>query len=225
MKKKLILFLVLVLFVTGCSVQKLDVNNYDSVIYSYFNNKRNVKRDAFSGYSLHIPRGLKIDSKDSNNLILRDKYNNLYYVYIDVVSYYNKVNKKYKKYSGSYYYKDINNEKNNGFIEIIKDNKKYFVHGVYNYVKIEVYSSENSLSDTIINMCEVMSSIKYNDDIIKLSFDNNDLNYKEEEFNIFTSNRKKKGSYLEYVQNYDNAISSVENSGEDEDMIDVDMDE
>ena len=88
-KKKIILVLLIPLLITGCSIRKVNVNNYDSVIDSYFNNKRNVKRDAFSGYSLHIPRGLKIDSKDSNNLILRDKYNNLYYVYIDLYNFYN----------------------------------------------------------------------------------------------------------------------------------------
>lgn len=225
MKKKIILLAFLILFATGCSIKKVDVNNYDTLIDNYFNEKRNVPHESFSGYSLYIPKGLKTVSKDDNNLVFMDKYNNRYYVFVDTVSYYNKSKINAKKYKDDYYFKKIKGKNSNGYIEVLDKSKKYFVRSNYNYVKIEVYSSKKSLSDTIINVCEIMSSIKYNDKILKLSFDNNSLNYKEEDFNIFTSKHKNNTNYLEYVYDNDDNISSVESNGKDEDMIDVDIDE
>lgn len=220
-KKKIILVLLIPLLITGCSIRKVNVNNYDSLIDSYFNGERKVKRSNFQGYSLYIPKGLKLDYKDDNNIVFRDKNNNVYYVYVDTVSHINKTHLSYKKYKNNYYYKNIKGKNHNGYIEIIKDNEKYFLHGAYNYVKIEVYSRRNAIPDTIINMCEVMSSVKYNDNILKLD-SSNTASGKEEEFNIFTSKKKNSGSYLEYVRENENVISSVEKSSSDEDMIDID---
>ncbi len=227
MRKGLILvILVLSLMLTGCSIKKVDANNYDKIINSYFNSNRKIKMESFSGYSLYIPRGLRITDKYDNNLVLRDKNNNLYYVYVSTVGYYNKIKSNYKPYKDNIYFKKINNKNKSGYIEVIKDNDKYFVHGTYNYVKIEVYSSKEGLSDTIINLCEVMSSIKYNKNILKINLGNEELSYKEESYNIFSNINKDNNSYLDYIRKYDSgALSSVKSSDGDEDVINTSIDE
>lgn len=227
MRKKLLLVIVIIsLFITGCSIQKLAVDDYDYLINHVLLRESNLKNTVFEGYSYYIPYGLKFLNKEEYNALLSDSYNNHYYIYTDVVSYYHQIKYSYKQDSNAYYSKKIQNNKNtkNGYLEINQINDKYFVEAMYNYVKIEVYTDKDHLSDVIVHICEILSSVQYNDKVLETTIGDKVLNYKEESFNIFTT-KKSTTNYLDYVERYDGGSQSKEDDFLDEDMIDIDTDE
>ena len=220
MKKVIILLSLTCLLVTGCSVRKLDTNNIDKMVKELLVSNKKLKQQEFNGYSYYCPRGLKFLEKADYNAILSDQYNNVYYLYTDVVSYYHKIPNTYKEDRQSYYSKKISGKKN-GYLEINEVNGKYFIEAVYNYSKIEVFCKKNNLSDVIINIFSLLSSVEYNDNILETIIGDNILNYEEESFNIFTTT-KSDSNYLDYVEKYDN-IKSNDNKIKDEDSLDIDL--
>jgi len=66
---------------------------------------------------------------------------------------------------------------------------------------------KNDLNETVANSLIILSSIKYNNGILKSKSDVNVFNYNEKNVNIFA---KKKGgtentsNFLKYVEEYDN---------------------
>lgn len=222
MKKIVVLLSLICLLATGCSAKKLNVDNIDNIIDMVLKDRSDRKNVIFDGYSYYRPRGLKFLEKEDYNAILSDSYNNKYYLYIDVVSYYNKVDNTYKEDSDAYYSKKIDG-KLNGYLEINKVNGKYFIEAVYNYSKVEVFSEKDNLNNTLINVCTLLSSINYNDKVLETIIGDNVLNYEEESFNIFTT-KKSDSNYLDYVEKYDSIYDSDSNI-KDEDHIDLDFDD
>ncbi|MBO5138996.1 MAG: hypothetical protein J6B89_05120 [Bacilli bacterium] len=222
MKKIIILLSLTCLLTTGCSIKKLDVSNIDNIIDTVLMDKSKHKNVVFDGYSYYRPRGLKFLEKEDYNAILSDSHNNTYYLYIDVVSYYHKVDNTYEEDSNAYYSRKINDKKG-GYLEINKIDDRYFIEAVYNYSKVEVFSDRNSLDNTLVNVCTLLSSIKYNDSVLETIVGDNVLNYEEESFNIFTT-KKSDSNYLDYVEKYDNIYDS-DSKVKDEDHIDLDSDD
>ncbi len=225
MRLKFLFLFIFLFFITGCTVEKLDVNNYDVLIDKILLRDNKVKNSVGLGYSYYIPKGLSVVDKDENNILFRDKYNNIYYFYADIISYYHKASNTYKESNSAYYSRKIenNNRKLNGYVEINQENDKYFVEAVYNYVKIEVYTSKNSLNDVLVNICEILSSIQYNNKVLSTTIGENILDYKEESFNIFTT-KKSTTDYLDYIERYDSGSSKRKSDSEsyfDEEVIDV----
>ena len=205
MKKKFIVFTILVLlFTTGCSISVADVNDKEYIINNILLEKNNLSNTGYKGYELYVPNTLKIMNKSEYNTVLKDEYNNYYYIYVDAVSYLNKSTNTYKEDNNSYYSKKIksSDEKKDGYIEINEINKKYFVEAVYNYGKIEVYTDKDYLDIVLTNISQVLSSLKYKDKVLEALVGDNVLNYKEESFNIFTT-KKNTTNYLDYIKQYD----------------------
>lgn len=205
MKKKFIVFTILVLlFTTGCSISVADVNDKEYIINNILLEKNNLSNTGYKGYELYVPNTLKIMNKSEYNTVLKDEYNNDYYIYVDAVSYLNKSTNTYKEDNNSYYSKKIksSDEKKDGYIEINEINKKYFVEAVYNYGKIEVYTDKDYLDIVLTNISQVLSSLKYKDKVLEALVGDNVLNYKEESFNIFTT-KKNTTNYLDYIKQYD----------------------
>lgn len=224
MRKKLLVLFIVTFFVCGCSIQKLDVNNYDHIIEKVLLQNYKLKNNVFNGYSYYIPHGINFINREEENSLLIDKSNNYYYVYVDVVSYYNKIENHYKEDKKSFYSKKVDSKdgKKSGYLEINKIKNKYFVEAMYNYVKIEVYTSKEHLSDVVISVCEILSSVRYNNKVLATTIGDKVLNYKEESFNIFTT-KKSNTNYLDYIERYDSgAVTDKEKEKTvDEDMIDI----
>ena len=87
MKKLIVLLSILVLLVSGCSINQLD-NNITTNIDTILSEKVNVYNVNFEGYKYYVPKGLKFVTKNDYNALFRDKYNNKYYLYVDIISYY-----------------------------------------------------------------------------------------------------------------------------------------
>ena len=60
---------------------------------------------------------------------------------------------------------------------------------MYNYAKIEVIIDEDRINDVVSYAMIVLSSIKYNDEIINNLMGENVLDYKEIDFDIFKTNK------------------------------------
>ena len=206
-------------------VKKANYDSIDDIINNVLLEKPTSSNTSFNGYSYYIPNTLKIENKEEYNTILSDEYNNKYYIYVDSVGYYNKVVNTYKEDSNSYYSKKITSKssKKDGYLEINEVKGKYFVEAVYNYGKIEVYTSKSHLNNTLINLSQVLSSLKYNDKVLATIIGDNVLNYKEETFNIFTT-KKSTTNYLDYIEQYDKS-NDKNNNLEDNDQIDINNDD
>ena len=216
MKKLLLILFVLLIFVTGCT--KIDMDNKDTIVESIKKNNT-LKNVNFEGYSYYIPRGLKLLEKTEYNAYLMDKENNKYYIYVDVVSRYHKIKKVYKVDINAYYSRRLTNGKKFGYVEINRYDDNYFVEAMYNYMKVEVYTKEKDLYDTLKNISLVLSSVKYNDQVLNTIVGENILSYKEENYNIFKT-KKKATDFLDYVREYD-----YEEDESDEDNIKVEVEE
>ena len=193
MKKFVVLTLVLLLF-TGCT--NINDENYNSIISSVVTSKYNIYNENRSGYKYYMPTSMSsVDTKDYNEKISTGKYN--YYLFVDVVSYYNRIIIDYKKDDNAYYSEPINYEDKYGYIEINRqENKKYLVEIMYNYAKIEVMVEECDIKEAITNSIIILSSINYNNEILASIVGDNALEFNEETFDIFQA-KKKESNYLD----------------------------
>jgi hypothetical protein len=81
---------------------------------------------------------------------------------------------------------------------------------MYNYAKIEVIVDKDDINKAVTNSLIVLSTIKYNKDIIKNMMDEDILSFNEETFSIFNTNGKD-SNFLEYVQEYGNYEGTDDN--------------
>lgn len=218
MKKLIVLLSILVLLVSGCSINQLG-NNITTNIDTILSKKVNVYNVNFEGYKYYVPKGLKFVTKNDYNALFRDKYNNRYYLYVDAISYYHKSKNKYVINKDAYYSEKLDYNNKTGYVEINEVDGKYFVEFVFNYSKIEVYTDKKYLSSVINNICYVLRSVKFNDKVLESLIGENVLSYKEETFNIFKS-KSSSNDFLDYVKEYD---SDNKKSKLDEDTVDIDV--
>lgn len=213
MKKLIVLLSILTLSLTGCA--SLNTNSIDKVIETVMKKNSKLKNVNFEGYSYYIPRGLKFLNKNEYNAYLSDQYNNHYYLYVDVISRYHKVEQKYKVDKKAYYSKEIKTKDKFGYLEINEVKDYYFIEAMLNYTKIEAYVSKDNLTDALTDISSILSSVKYNDKVLDTIVGENILNYKEENYNIFET-KKNTSDFLDYVKEYD-----PEESTTDEDNLEI----
>ena len=124
-----------------------------------------------------------------------------YFLYVDAVSYYNKVIEKYEKNDISYYSDAISYEDKYGYLEINElKNGHYFIEIMYNYAKIEVIVKKEDIKVAIANCLSVLTSIKFNDNVLKTLLDEEVSQFKEYEFNIFETGKVKDSEYLQAIE-------------------------
>ena len=75
---------------------------------------------------------------------------------------------------------------------------------MYDYAKIEVMVDKDDLNEVVANSIVILSSLHYNDNILKNLERDNILRYNDENIDIFNSKSgKEKSDFLEYVEEYD----------------------
>lgn len=208
MKKKLFL-LICVIFLVGCTpIQNMSI---EDVINNGVETKYSLSNEYRSGYKYYLPKGLKVTHKnDYNETIKGDKYQ--YYLYVDVISYYNHVISTYKTKDYVYYSNPINYQDKYGYLEIKSVNEsKYLIEIMYNYAKIEVIVDEEDINTSIASAISVLNSVKYNDTILTKLIGDETSSFNEYEFNIFETT--KDSTYLEYVNN-DNTTEEDEHDSD-----------
>ena len=204
MKKKIILLIISILTLTGCT--NLTNMSIDEVVDVMLKNDTNLSNNVFDGYKYYIPKGLRLLEKDEYNASLKDEYNNTYYFYIDVVSFYNKEEAEYKVNNKAYFSKELDYNNKKGYLEItkIEDTDRYFIEYMYNYGKIEAFVKENEIKSAIINMSSVLKSLEFNITVLESLIGNNVLDYKEDTYDVMKpkGSTATKDTYLEYEEKY-----------------------
>ncbi len=199
MKKLLILLSISVLFITGCSVTRLDSNDLLKNVDNLLSVKVSMYNEFYEGYKYYLPKTLKFIDKDEYNAILQDRNNNRYYLYIDAISYYHKIKNDYEEKDGSYISKRLDYRKKTGYLQIDEVDSKYFVQYVFHYGKMEAYVSHDELVDVITNMSCVLRSVKFNNEVLASLIGENVLDYKEEDYSLFKADSSKE-NFLDVVE-------------------------
>ena len=185
MKKVIVLLSIVLLLMTGCSIKKHDDKDFESNMNVLLSEKVSNSNVNFEGYKYYVPEGLKFVNKEEYNAIFKDRFNNKYYLYVDVISYYHKIENTYKINQDAYYSKVIDYNDKTGYLEIIESGSKYYVEFMFNYAKIEVLVDKDQLVNAMNNMCYILRSIKFNDKVLESLVGDNVLSYTEENFTLF----------------------------------------
>ena len=209
--KKLLLILTAIVFITGCT--DVRTKSYDDVINSSLSGNYKYINIYREGYSYYLPKGLKVYlNMETSDVITDNKYN--YYLYVDRISYHNKVKNEYKIVKNAVYSSAFDDEGKSGYLEITGlQNDKYLIEIMYNYAKIEVIVDKDDINTSLGYSIIVLSSIKYNDKIIANLINKGEAEFKEEEYNIFST-----------VNNDSNVLKFKETYTEEEDEIIPDTD-
>ena len=183
--KKIIV--ILLLFVTGCSVVRIDTNNIDNIVKVVLSKNNTLYNQIGQGYKYYIPRGVSyIESNELNDTLY---FNGIYYyLYIDVISYYFNKDINYEENDSSFYSKKINNKHGKGYLEINEKNDMYYVEFFYNYAKIEAIVNYENLNDTVLNASYILSTIKYNTNTIELMLNDDYFTNRAGKYNEYSSN-------------------------------------
>ncbi len=209
--KKIFLMAFLVLFITGCT--SINNSSTENLINEIQKSKTNLDNTYRQGYKYYLPTHLQVKEVHGlNEIITHHGYK--YYIYVDLVSYFDNIKKEYKENPNSYYSKNISYDGIEGYVEINSKKDKYLIEIMYNYAKIEVIVDSDYINEAIVNSMIILSTIKYNDDIIENMMGENILNSKEEQLNIFEV-RGRESKFLEYLEEYD----SYEDELPDPDLI------
>ena len=181
--KKVFLLCIFIIFLTGCTSIKNSV--LDVLVNEVVASNVNILNVNKSGYRYYLPKGFSLVSSDNyNEVITNHKYN--IYLYVDIVSYNNRTNFNYNINKKAYYSRNLGNKDKKGYIEINNYEKdKYLIEIMYNYAKIEVMVFQEDIKEIVTYVMSIISSITYNDNVIKNTLSSSRLDEFEESFNIF----------------------------------------
>ena len=195
-----IIILVLCLFVlTGCS-SNVDINNIDSILETFLNKSTSLVNNYSNGYKYYLPNGVRIiNSSDYNEKLYYNGY--YYYLFVDVASYYYKTDINYNIDSNLYYSNTLEYNGIKGYAEIEELDDLYRVKVYYNYSSIETYVDYDNLGQSMINICYILNSIKFNDPVTEIVVGNKEMDLSEEVFDFYTP--RKEGNFIDHINKYD----------------------
>lgn len=197
--KKIILIFLLFLVLTGCSVVRIDTSSIDNILSVILTKENKLYNQVGQGYKYYLPSGVTyIGSDDLNDILYCNGV--YYYLYIDTISYYYKTKTDYKENASSYYSKLISIQdgfKSSGYLEINKKNELYYIKFVYNHAKIETVVNKNELNSTVLNASYILSTVKYNDNIVKLMLEDDYFTNKTGKYNNYNSKEQSEKFALE----------------------------
>lgn len=211
MKRRIVLLSIMLLLVSGCSIQTLSTTSFEDNIDMILSEDTTLANVNFDGYEYYVPNGMRFVNKEDYNALLQDRYSNRYYLYVDAIGYYHKTKNTYKVDKDAYYSAKLNYNKKTGYIEINEEDDYYFAEMVFNYSKMEAYIPKEYLVPVINNMCYILQSVNFHDNVLESLIGENVLNYKEENFNIFESKTDSNDSVLEFSDYVDADINNSNN--------------
>ena len=214
--KKIIISLLVLLLTTGCipiassSIEEI-TNTILSSKYALFNR-------VSGAYKYYLPREMKATITDEFNEILSSKYHD-YYLYVDLVSYYNDVTVTYETDNTLYYSSLLYGEDETGLLNIEEVGvDEYIITMYYNYGRIEVKVNKSDINEAVTNLLVILSSIQYNDDIIENMMGDDILSSAEEQIDIFEED-KAESEYLDTLEEEEDIYTGNEEEDYDPDVI------
>lgn len=206
----------IILLLSGCSIVYINRESIDDIINKVLAVDSNLKTKSLEGYSYYLPQGVNIKRTNNLNSVLYYNHNKMY-LYVDLISYYNKVENKYNENITSYYSKKIDTNNKSGYLEINEKDDDYYIEFMYNYSKIEAYTKKADLNKTLTTMAYILRSIKFQDNILDSLVGSAKLNFNEEQFNIYKSNGSNSDNFLDIIEQYDDGRMN----SKDEDILEI----
>lgn len=199
MYKKIIIVLCLFLF-TGCTrTYYMNSLSYEEILNNATIEENNLHNTNNKGFKYYLPTGFSVTNDNEFNQTLTS-HNNIYYLNIDIVSYYYKKGSEEIKEIDDYYFYKFNKNNKDGYLRIRKNNDKFFVELCYNYAIIEVEVEENEIKYAVSRGITILNSIKYNDTVIEKKLNDKDLESKETAYKIPEPKEKNETkNVLEYI--------------------------
>lgn len=185
--KKVSIIIGIIFLLTGCT--NIKNMSYEDTL-KHFAYEKGTPKINRTGYKYFLPKGMQVKDSTLYNEIIEDARFS-YYLYVDAISYYNKIEKAHKFNDKALYKENISYDEKSGYLEInLVKNDKYLVEIVYNYAKIEVIVDKDNINQAIISAINILKSIEYNDSIIANLLGEDILNFSEEELNLFDYKNK-----------------------------------
>lgn len=202
--KKILVILICLFVLSGCKIESISNNDINKNIDLILNKKVKYTNKDAVGYQYYLPGYMRI--KDSNDFNQEIYYNGrTFYLYADIVSYYHNKEVDYKVDKNAYYSKKISYNDKVGYLEINEYKDNYYIEMMYNYAKVEGYVKKEELIDSVSSITYILSSVKYNDNIIETLLGDKKYDLSNNEtYNIFKTKKSKEGNFLDYVNEYDN---------------------
>jgi hypothetical protein len=198
--KKLMTILFALLLLTGCTVVRIDTKSIDNIVNVVLSKDNTLYNRIGKGYKYYVPRGVSyIDTSSLNDKL----YSNgvYYYLYIDAVSYFYKTEIDYEENTDSYYSKKIEGDKE-GYLEINKIDDQCSIEFFYNYAKIEAKVKKEDLETVILNSSYILSTVKFNDNVIELMLNEEYFTNKEEQYDEFKQGESSSSDiFVQYIEN------------------------
>lgn len=195
--KKIVILLLVALTLTGCTVVRINTDDIDNTINVILSKNNELYNRIGKGYKYYVPRSVNyIDTVEFNDKLYSD--GNYYYLYVDAISYYHNKDIDYEKKEDIYYSREfvINDKK--GYLEIQEKDDKYLINFFYNYARIQTLVEYEDINKVILNSSYILSTVKFNHEVIKLMLDDEFFTSKEETYDIFES-EVETDNFLEYV--------------------------
>lgn len=190
--KKVIIMLFMCIVLTGCTVVRIDTKSIDNILGVVMQKDNTLYNQVGKGYKYYVPRGVTyIDTTDFNEKLYSN--GNYYYLYIDAVSYYYKIENKHKLDTSVYYNKEISLNNKEGYIEIDKKDKKYVITLYFNYTLFKAIVAKTDIEQTVLDASYMLSTMKFNDKVIKLMLNDDYYKNLEEEYTKFKSQKETEG--------------------------------
>lgn len=191
--------MLVMLLLTGCTIVRIDTTNIDNITSIILSKEGKLYNRVGRGYKYYVPRGVTyIDTSGSNDKLYSSGVH--YYLYLDEVGYYYKKTDSFKENRSKYYSKKIKNKDKEGYLEITKHGQLYWIEFVYNYAKIETVVKKEDITSAVLNSSYILSTIKYNKNIVKLSLEENFLKNKEDTYENYIQKNNDEDSFLKYEE-------------------------
>ncbi|MCI8446043.1 MAG: hypothetical protein HFH31_00960, partial [Bacilli bacterium] len=93
----------------------------------------------------------------------------------------------YKENPNAYYSRVIKVNDKDGYVEILEQDSKYLIKFSYNYARIESLVDKDDINDVILNASYILSTVKFNHNVVKIMLDDEYFTNKEEKYDLFNS--------------------------------------
>ena len=201
MLKKIIIVICLFLLV-GCTS---DINNLslEEIIDNSIKEDITLHNTNNKGYRYYLPAEFTVKKNmDFNQELV--SHNRVYYMNVDIVSYYYKTEDYVKRDINDYKYYSFEQDDKTGYLRIRKNNNNFFVELCYNYAIIEVEVEEDELRYAVSRSIDILKSIKYNELVIEKYITDNDVESKETVYKIpEPKNKDDSKNILHYIEEYE----------------------
>ena len=200
---KKILIIICVFMLCGCNTLNINKLTLNEIVDASINKEIKDYNVNNKGYRYLLPTEFSV-FKDEDFVQELTSHNSIYYLNVDIVSYYYKNKIQTEHDLNDYEYFTFESGEKTGYLRIKKNNDYFFVELCYNYAIIEVEVKMEDLRYAVSRGMMILNSIKYNDVVIEKYINENDIDSKETIYKIpEPKNKNDSKNILQYIEEYE----------------------